>query len=98
MKTFGGGLLDAPAPGCIDWDWYGGPALYYEGIGAAQVTALELLLPSDDSYTPVANLVVFGDGTFDLFAAFRVSARADLGFAEFLRRALARLDDAEVRE
>jgi hypothetical protein len=89
-------LLAAPSPARIDWSLPGGPVLNYEDITLAQVVALDLLLPSDESWTPGANVVDVGDGRFNVFAAFTVIARADVGFARFMERALRPLGDGEL--
>lgn len=96
MRSLPNKLPMAPCPARVDWGAVGGPVLHDESITAAQVAALDLLLPDDDSWTPGPNVVRVGDGAFEVFAAFLVIARADVGFAVFMERALALLDDAEL--
>ena len=86
MKNFAERLPVAPSPTRIDWGSVGGPVLHYEGITAFQVGALDLLLPSDDSWTPGANVVDLCDGRFNVFAAFAVISRADAGFEHCMER------------
>lgn len=96
MQTFAKNVTVAPSPTRINWSAPGGPVLTYEGITAAQVVALDLLLPRDDSWTPGANVVSVDDGRFNVFAAFAVIALADLGFGRCMSLALKALDDDDL--
>lgn len=57
---------------------------------------MDLLLPSDESWTAGANVVDLGDGGFNVFASFAVIARADLGFGRCMALALKALDDDDL--
>ena len=49
-----------PLASRIKWDEFGGPMLHCEGLTAAQVVALDLLLPNEGSWTPEVIVVELG--------------------------------------